>query len=305
MLMSIDHFVAIRWSIKHHILMRKRVILSLIVSTWIVAIINSALYQLLIHKNIRQVYTEIKTDYELEEWKYDEFCEQWGWYDYRPYGKYVFEMDQELHSDITYYVGFSIISVVFIILLCIYSYIAWVVIKVAKARHRRLRYTLSKTSDQRRTELYHKQAKGLLTTVLLLGTFVLLWAPLQIAYILMVTKSKLIDGLREKGDLDVYQIWMMVVCSCTTLADVFIYFLRSQEMSKLLKYCRQKDNCLVHESKNKQSGTTTTGSSSNNHLTTNRTTSVVGTSDTNITYHNSADNISCDKSHENTHETEF
>lgn len=237
MLMSIDHFVAIRWSIKHPILMRKRVILSLIGSTWIVAIINGALYHLIIYKNINKTHALLQ-GYSIDASESDEFCEQRGWYYYQEVeGVYFFHLDQAKHSSITFYVDSAIILLVFITILCIYVYVASVVLRVAKARERGQRYSITSTSEQRRARLQSTQAKGLLTTILLVSTFVVLWSPLEIYYILTEAKSEVIESLSVERQSLIETI-LMVVCSCTTLVDILVYFLRSQECIKMFKECR-------------------------------------------------------------------
>ena len=50
LLMSVDHFVAIKWSLKHNIILRRRVVTILITGCWIFSILSGMLYHMMIHK---------------------------------------------------------------------------------------------------------------------------------------------------------------------------------------------------------------------------------------------------------------
>ena len=244
LLMSVDHFVAIKWSLKHNIILRRRVVTILITGCWIFSILSGMLYHMMIHKGIIKAGDIIVNKMHYDPIYYDEFPEKWWVFSYKNSdGTYFLkDLQQQTFADISNAVKFTIIGVVFITLLLIYGYIASVVLKAAKERHHRLRYSLSSTAKERSTQMRSQKAKGLCTTSSLLLSFALLWAPFEIYSFLSFTNSPILDP--QKLDLKTIEFILMIICSCTAIVDFCIYFLRSHEVVKRLREIR-RNRCMV------------------------------------------------------------
>ena len=262
--MTVDHFIAVRWSLKHQILMRRRVVGILVASSWILSIINGMLFNMMTHEGVKKagdiMINELDYYYEY----YDELHEQWSAWNYKESdGKYFLELKQETFFKISLAVNFSLISAVLLVLLVVYVYIARVLLKVAKERRYRQRLSIASTAEERSAQMRRRRVKGLCTTISLLVSFLLLWTPLQVYHMISFLKTN--DSAYKGLDSGKDERIMIVLCSCTSIVDIFIYVLRSQEVMRRLKEFRNRYSKFRSSSSTGQHYVASKSNSSNNN----------------------------------------
>lgn len=228
LLMTGDHFIAVRFSLKHRIWMRKRVIFSLISLAWVLAVILGFLELAIILSKDTMV-----RDYAQENFSIiiEGFClMEVAYRSTSPDGRYQVPVGQEvdyLVQSLTYII---IISCVLVSMLCVYTYIACVVIRVSRQRGARQRQTLVEEKEIHK-QMTKRQTKGICTTLLLLVSFCLLWAPVQVVKLLEINRSSALTST----DVQLLNSVLAVVASCTGLVDVIVYLLRTAKVKKCFR----------------------------------------------------------------------
>ena len=232
-LMTLDHFIAIRWPLKHRILMSKRTVEIMIGCSWIFAVICGILYNLTMFTTLVRAVTGLLQE-DTKNTSFDSFCRDW-----------IQMTNEEIkrQRDASHYPIFfrrslilliSIVLPTFISLLYMYTYIVTVVIKVTKRRRHFQRSSISSANqDTLNLRKRMRQARGIGTTITLLAAFLLLWTPVIVFYALVSTDSPILPPKRR--DIRKIRRTMKVVLSCTTLVDIGIYFMRSKEAKRVLR----------------------------------------------------------------------
>lgn len=239
MLMSVDHFVAIKFSLKHAVIMRKRTIITAIVCSWIVSLFLGLLDRILIASN-----RELANISNIHRSKVDSsmpfFCLKDVLYEHKlDNGTYYFNVGQKADNLIRISIDLVIVVLVCVIMLVVYLYIAVIVIKVGREKKRRLQYASILTARQIQ-RIKRSQLKGMCTSLLLLLTFLALWLPMVVIKVLNE-----FDGTYDaNNNHHQNQLIMVVVCSCTALVDIFLYFLRSKEVFTLLNELKGRSTCF-------------------------------------------------------------
>lgn len=218
-LMSLDHFIAIGWPLKHHKLQRRSTIEILIASTWIVALIRGITYYFNTYESFMLAVINFSSV------DFDSFCEKWE--------------EQKKPRPSNTGLNFTVIllttiGLVFLAIFVMYCYIAWVAFKAIKTKWYFQRYSRTSSAKNRTARKRMRQVKGIGTTILLLFSFMLLWTPISVFYIRSITNSLVIDP-NTKCEI----ILIDIVC-CTSLIDVGIYFMRSKEGATVLRRYRPK-----------------------------------------------------------------
>ena len=173
-LMTLDHFIAIRWPLKHRILMSKRTVEIMIGCSWIFAVICGILYNLTMFTTLVRAVTGLLQE-DTKNTSFDSFCRDW-----------IQMTNEEIkrQRDASHYPIFfrrsliiliSIVLPTFISLLYMYTYIVTVVIKVTKRRRHFQRSSISSANqDTLNLRKRMRQARGIGTTITLLAAFLLL-----------------------------------------------------------------------------------------------------------------------------------
>lgn len=233
LLMTSDHFIAVRFSLKHKLFLRKRVVFSLIAVSWVISILHGMLQTMIIESKGRSIYETVKQ----QELKMIGHCAlSTIYYDFG------FDFGQVHDNVLISYSDIAFLSGILLTMIVVYSYIAHVVFKVSKQRQLRLQTSSSISSKTINSQRRRSTTKGLCTTALLVGAFIILWAPIYIYRILQISESSVLKG----ADIVAVEIALVVTASTTSIVDILIYFMRSPELSKLIK--EVKPACCLGES---------------------------------------------------------
>lgn len=227
--MTVDSFIAIRWPLKHRIVLRKRVIYVLIGCAWVIAIVRGFIYLLVTLPNL----FEIQSIFESFGWVSDDYCMLRSFFVFKSDTAdkaYVYSFfPQELFTTINIAIFLTILFVVFITVVSIYCYRSVVIYRLAVQRSNQLHLQRAQGAHQQQqpVSIQRQQTKSLLTTIILVISFTVLWMPLTVFQLLRITNDNIRRGLEliEPGYIERV---LMIVCSSTSLVDVFIcmYFLR-------------------------------------------------------------------------------
>lgn len=212
--MSLDHFVALRWPLRHHILAEssKPSVIGIIVC-WVLAVIASGVYYLTNYAIMIRALTQQHTNI-------DDFCQCWE--NLRAETYHTLLQTQE---DASKYLAegltaATLIGFVFLANVVIYIYIAKVVIQSIKQRYRRDDNVVRGTGHHSQPRL--KQAKGVMATFLFLTFFIILWTPVLIIHGFIVTENK--TNYSNPTTQDRMDVILAAISCCTALFDVSIYF---------------------------------------------------------------------------------
>ena len=228
LLMTLDSFIAIKWPLKHRILLRKRVIFILISCTWIAALIRGFLHLLITLPKFPVLHSRIIEEAEIELVDY-EYCELRTFFNFKFNDMYSINLGQKRFDTINIAVFLTILFVVFIGVVMIYCYRSWVICRLSNHRSNQLHVQqVNINSRQQQTaSIRRQQTKGLATTVTLILSFTILWMPITVFQLMKITNDKVREDLEimEPGYIERV---LMIVCSSTSIVDVFIclYFLR-------------------------------------------------------------------------------
>lgn len=235
--MSIDHFLVVCFSLRHQMLMRKRVVYTLIITSWIVSVLFSLLDTItIVAKKARLL--EALSVYDLNISDYSDYCSLEALYHFPTSpDTYFLAVGQKEDDLVRIHVTTSLMSCTFIVMLVVYIYIAQVVVRVSKERKRRLQNSRV-PSKELNSRMRRTQTKGLCTTLFLLGTFTVVWLPWKIGFYLIAAGSKHLEESKET----LLRRVLLVTASMTGILDVIIYFLRSRERATVMKATRQ---CLM------------------------------------------------------------
>lgn len=234
LLMSVDHFIVVRFSLRHRILMRKRVVFSLLGGSWVVSAIMGFLSAILIASKRTSLLETFRKSYPEREIDY---CWLETFYVFKTSkNSYYVQVGQEVDTKIILGAELIIMSLSFIMMIFTYIYIACTVVRVSKEQQQRLK-SCRMFPKHRDSRMRKARYKGVCTTVLLLGTFVLVWLPTETLYILDLLKSELL----ESSNLMLIRRILLVIVSSTGLIDVGIYFLRSREFIAVMEL---KNECF-------------------------------------------------------------
>ncbi|XP_067935024.1 lysophosphatidic acid receptor 2-like [Watersipora subatra] len=235
LLMSLDHFIVVRFSLQHRLLMRSRVVFSLLSVGWALSAVLGLLKCILIASKKTKLADGLRP-YNINITGYCSL--EAYYYVQRPgTGEYFIPVGQKQDSNIRFGVAVVLITLTFTSMFFIHSYIAYTVVRVSKEQQKRLKHSSLKSSliDMR---MRKSQFKGVCTTVMFLGTFAALWLPTNIMYIMKMRGSKTLSQL---GNSEQAESILLVIASMTGILDVAIYFLRSRELTAVLEV---KSKCL-------------------------------------------------------------
>ena len=221
LLISLDHFIAIRFSMKHTIIMSRRVVVILIVISAIVAFIIGFYEKLVILGN-RKINPLID-EYQDMFFTLSAFCIRETFYRAPGYNStYYYDLDQEKYDLSKVVLDLTFFTVVLVLLTATYCYIVLIIFRVSKHKRRQLQTShLTYTKDNENT-IRKSEVKGLCTSVLFVVTFIALWLP-------NVVVNLPVTSIEEAVTNETFMI-MAIVCSCTAISDFLIYFLRSKRI---------------------------------------------------------------------------
>ena len=238
-LMSFDHFVAMHWPLRHCIILSKRNVIILIGCTWIFSVFLGSTYHLRSYQTLIQVLSDSRDAEKHTDMTFNAFCDEW----------ILLYMPTSEQSNAYYRKNFTITSVVtavvLIILAPVYCYIAKVAIRARKTKSFYQRHSLNSLNDSNlSSRVRMKHAKGICTTVLLITSFILLWSSVLIIFALIQETFSSMETI-PPSQYAIVQLdrYLIVIVCCTTVVDVIIYFMRSQEALRLFHFARRKRSC--------------------------------------------------------------
>jgi len=137
----------------------------------------------------------------------------------------------ELADDYCNVSGVAVIGAVFLIMLVVYCYIAVTVIQLKKKRQIQLGARPGKRINKKEKRLApSNNARRIFVTLLLLGSFSILWLPTQVYNALQMTP------MGDKSETLVSRL-LIVISSLTAWVDIIIYICRSREALRIGRHC--------------------------------------------------------------------
>lgn len=228
--MSIDHFIVIRFPLRHRIIMRKRVVFFFITVTWLLSAQLSLIDMFLIISKWSDVQTGVPVGWDLTDATY---CQIEEWYLYRDETSFLVPVGQPTDSNIRRWITITLVSFPFCLMIILHSYNTSVIIRVLRDQETRLR-NHNMSSKEQDIRLRKSRTKGLCTTILLLLTFAIVWLPLQVTNLMSASGSKLFDNINRT----LLSKILIIITTLTGLWDILIYFLRSREFGAAIKLHR-------------------------------------------------------------------
>lgn len=229
--MAFDILLAIRWPLKHHILLNRKTAIIIIICAWVLAVILSFAYCKFYYKTLFQTLAHThEYEGEVNKQTFDLFCESWMLIITTASG------DGELLHKVykTYFtVSFLIIAVAFLTILLMYCYIIAIAIRARKTKQHYQRHSITSQGKNRSAQMALSQTKAVGTTILLLSAYIILWMPLVVYFGLILTESRILPS--DHRCLETIERILMVSICCTAIVDIGIYFIRSKEAFRVLK----------------------------------------------------------------------
>ena len=233
LVMTIESFVAIRWPLKHHAYMSKKIATLMIAAAWFFAVLKTIYYPTLIYSRVLKI-AGILSNPKKETSK--DFCRGW-YFSQMDIGEYTdsFGFDPSVIGDLNLWLAIGLLGITIVSLLLIYGYRTAVVQKVANQMDHHQRYNVTYTSRERAIRARRLKAKGFITTVYLAGSWAMLWGPFLVFQILKVSKSLIIHHIANFDFTSSERIFL-VVCCLTSITDVLIYafFIKNKATTRCL-----------------------------------------------------------------------
>ena len=243
-LMSVDHFVAVRWPLKHHILLSKSTLEVIIGISWILACILWAIYYIGNYKTLQAALNSTMDDVNGT---FSVFCKHWL---FLSISKVMYEeLRVRIYKDAS--LTFVLSGFVFVAIAFMYCYVSKVTVNARKTKsffqnHSQSSSKSAITSDYQHSSAtsttsfsnaWFKQVRKRLklkrcirTTMLFLGSFAVLWTPILICLVLILVKSSAF--VAHGMTIAIIDRSKTVAVCMTTITDVIIYFVRSNELER-------------------------------------------------------------------------
>ncbi|XP_067942563.1 C-C chemokine receptor type 3-like [Watersipora subatra] len=219
LLMTVDHFIAVRWSLMHITVITKKWAVQAVLVVWLLAVVLAFLEDIL----IEPTYTEIMDDWDTK--FTTRYCYQRIVYKHTTNGIYTFDLNQDGHTAIIAVISIVTISLTFVTMATVYTYIAYVVISISRR----------KKAQNNRFSATRPNLKGIGTTILLLCTFLILYLPITISYFAQVF-----------GNADELSYWWThifnILVTMTGIADILIYGCRDKDVQAALRCGRSSSS---------------------------------------------------------------